>query len=136
MRLASRTIEGRVTGPYVYKGRRWVTIEGPAGKRSMAYARFVLQEHLGRVLEPSEHVDHVDEDRLNDAVGNLQILTNSENAKKSNGPPELVAFDCPVCGAATVKLARFVRNNRRQGKAGPFCGRPCARRWQLGRVGK
>src|SRR4051794_11885562 len=110
-------------------GRNVVNLTWPDGKRSsMTYARFLMQEHVGRVLGDDEHVDHVDDDCTNDVLNNLQILTPSANAEKRNGPMEMVTFMCPMCGTETTKKAREVRHNRKQGKPGPFCGRSCAGR--------
>lgn len=51
---------------------------------SMSYARYLMEDNLGRELLPDEHVDHVDNDPLNDVVENLQILSPAENNRKSN----------------------------------------------------
>ena len=134
MNLRSGTIEGSVTGPYFDSsiGRYVVNITSPDGhRRNMTWARFKLQEHLGRVLLPREHVDHMDDDKLNDDLGNLQILSPVDNALKSTGPAELVHFECPQCGIEATKKARFVRHNHNLGKAGPFCGRRCAGKYSV-----
>lgn len=129
MRLDSKMIEGNVTGPYEYKGRRWVTIERPGYKANMTYSRFLMQEHLGRVLGPEEHVDHVDEDRLNDTIDNYQILSPAENTVKSKGQAAFLDLVCEWCGGGFVRLASLERGNRKKGKFGPFCGRSCAGTW-------
>jgi hypothetical protein len=130
MRLTSRVIAAeKVLGPYWDQalGRRIVTITWLDGHHgNMTYARWLMQEHLGRVLTDDEHVDHVDDDQTNDVLSNLQILTPSANAEKRNGPTEMLSFTCPRCGQPAEKPARFVRHNRKLGKAGPFCGRSCA----------
>ena len=95
----------------------------------MLYSRWLMQEALGRTLGYDETVDHIDEDKTNDALENLQILTRKGNAEKSatfRPGPEYYEFICPVCKQPARKLARFVRHNRNLGKAGPFCGRRCA----------
>lgn len=51
---------------------------------SMSYARWMMTQKLGRRLLPSEHVDHVNDRTLDDRLGNFQILTPGQNAKKSN----------------------------------------------------
>lgn len=131
MRLPSRVLEAKVYGPTLYKDRRYVTIEYDSGtKASMTYARFLMQEHLGRKLDPvTETVDHKDDDRLNDRIENFQLLTVSHNAIKEHGLPEMYDFICPMCDQPAEKLARMVRHNWDLGKAGPFCGRVCAGRW-------
>jgi hypothetical protein len=96
----------------------------------MTYARFLMQEHLGRLLDRDlETVDHIDDDPLNDAIENFQLLTRSENLLKATGPVEMVSFVCPVCDEFSEKKASNVKHNRNMGKAGPFCGRSCAGRY-------
>lgn len=133
IRLNSTMTPGQVHGPYLDKGRgrMIVTIIRPDGsKGSMTYARWLYQEHVQRVLDPEEHVDHIDEDKLNDQIGNFQLLSNLENHRKSRGEPEMVTFLCPTCGVEATKLARMVRHNRKLGRAGPFCGKLCAGKYR------
>lgn len=98
----------RVNGPYVHttgrlRGRQYVNIVRSDGsKTSMLYSRWLMQNHLGRELESWEHVDHIDEDKTNDALENLQILTNKQNAEKYaklKRHRTFLTFVCPeMCG--------------------------------------
>jgi hypothetical protein len=97
---------------------------------SMSYARYLKSVQLGRRLESSEEVDHIDGDRTHDLLANLQILTKSENSKKAGTDPLSKArkeswywFICLHC------LSRFERKKtdshlRRGGKA-TYCGKDC-----------
>lgn len=125
----------KVNGPYTHTtgrlaGRKYVSITYDDGTRtSMLYSRWLMQEHLGRTLLTSEHVDHKDEDPTNDTLNNLQILSLSENSKKSarlRRSITYVTITCPVCGDEAVKQKRHVDHNKKLGKAGPYCGRRCA----------
>lgn len=52
---------------HVYIGRdRWVLKH-----------RKIMQEHLGRELSPLEHIHHIDKNPMNNAIENLQIISNS-----------------------------------------------------------
>lgn len=79
----------RVYGPYLskrgkLKGRRSVIIVRDDGSRfGMLYSRYLMEQKLGRRLRPDEHVDHIDEDKANDSISNLQILSPVEHAIKS-----------------------------------------------------
>jgi len=42
--------------------------------------RYVMEQHLGRKLLHSEEVHHIDHDKLNNAIDNLQIMSASEHA--------------------------------------------------------
>ena len=48
------------------------------------YARYLMAVKLGRFLRKDEQVDHIDNDRTNDVIENLQILSQTENIKKYN----------------------------------------------------
>lgn len=51
--------------------------------RFMLRSRYRMAVKLGRELLETEHVDHYDEDKTNDKIDNLQILTPEENSLKS-----------------------------------------------------
>lgn len=139
----------RVNGPYFNKttGRYFVCIRYEGGRRrTTTYARHVMEQHLGYVLPRSVDVDHIDNDKTNDALENLQVLGKRENIQKHwgpEGPPvkragmpsEIWTFPCPVCSTEVEMLARNVRRMRHRGSRGPFCSKSCAgkdamaRRW-------
>lgn len=43
--------------------------------------REVMEAHLGRKLLPEEHVHHIDEDKANNDISNLEIVSNSQHRK-------------------------------------------------------
>jgi hypothetical protein len=65
-------------------------------KTSTQYARYLLAVSLGRFLTDNEQVDHIDNDKTNNELSNLQILSPKENQWKSNKLPD-VHLTCPVC---------------------------------------
>lgn len=76
----------RVTGPYLNKHqvRYFVTITHlPTGKKTQkTYAKYLMENHLGRQLHKTEEVDHIDRNSMNDVLENLQIFSLSEHQKK------------------------------------------------------
>jgi len=125
----------RILGPYRHKtgqlkGRAYLQIHYCDGsKGTMLYSRYKMEEHLGRRLNKNETVDHIDEDVTNDDLSNLRVVSRSENAKMwaaNNRDIDYTTFICPECGEEAEKETRYVKHNRKQGKAGPFCGRSCA----------
>lgn len=83
----------KVYGPYLAKStakrpgksklRRHVILLYPDGHRkNTSYARWLMEEKLGRELTPAETVDHDDENTLNDNVQNFQIMSHAQNCQK------------------------------------------------------
>ena len=97
-------------------------------KTSLSYARYLMSVSVGRILTDKEFVDHIDENKLNDQISNLQILTQSENNRKHRKcagiKPIRFKFRCPICREI------FVRDRRQShlGKKGFFtaCSRSCS----------
>jgi len=62
--------------------------------------RYVMEQKLGRKLERSEMVHHIDEDTLNNDIANLQIVNASEhhrihNPRRYGNKPKV---ECGYCG--------------------------------------
>lgn len=64
-------------------GRRYVTVVESGEKRTLLLSRFLMEKNLGRRLARTEHVDHVDEDKTNDCLENLQVLSIGDHARKT-----------------------------------------------------
>lgn len=71
-------------------------------RSSTQYARYLLAVKLGRFLTKNETVDHIDGDKTNNSVDNLQILSIGDNIRKSQKKDDYVLV-CPVC------KKRFIR---------------------------
>lgn len=70
-------------------------------KTSMSYARYLMSSHLNKFLSKTEHVDHIDGDKLNDVIENLQVLSPKDNNIKktiqSGKTLMMVEMKCPNC---------------------------------------
>lgn len=62
----------------IHKGYK--EIRCPLSGRFVLEHRYVMAQHLGRPLRQAEHVHHIDGDRTNNALHNLQLVSNSEHA--------------------------------------------------------
>ena len=70
------------------QGRMHITLYKWMGKGNkqkmerMLYARYLLSVQLRRRLTDTETVDHIDGDKTNDSIENLQLLTTTDHIKK------------------------------------------------------
>jgi len=127
----------RVNGPYLYRsgsgiGRKYVTIvyeDGHVG--SKLYSHYLWEQTYGPVPE-GVTVDHIDDDKTNDVIENLQLLSVAENARKAfasgKRKAKMFEFICPVCSNPALKSLPQVLHNWKLGKDGPYCSRQCAGR--------
>jgi len=73
-----------ILGPYEGKdGRKRCVIYYEKGNTpSKALSRVMMEDKLNRILSPDEEVDHKYDDKTNDDINNLQLLTSEENKEK------------------------------------------------------
>lgn len=97
-----------------------------AHRITVSYARYLMSVHLGRILEKTEHVDHVNDDCLDDRIDNFQLLTPLENAAKYAKLLETrrVSLVCPICEQQFVRKLKIVNKTRREGRQ-LCCSRVC-----------
>lgn len=69
----------RYNGGFHFTEGRW-RISTRDGS-SMTYARALMCGHLGRLLEPHEHVHHKNEDPTGDRIQNLELLDIHEHGR-------------------------------------------------------
>ena len=89
-------------------------------RSTISLARYLVSVKERRLLSKDEHVDHIDNDKTNDSLENLQILSPIENHNKSFKVGETYySFTCPVCGID------FKLSARQSHKTNPTCSRKC-----------
>lgn len=107
--------------------RRQIVIKFEDGTTSsMSYARWLMTQHLQRRLLPSEEVDHIDKNQLNDSIESYQILDGTSHRDLDTKRVQLIEIICVRCGKPALKSARYLESNAKQHKAGPFCSKSCA----------
>ena len=67
----------------VYKEKGYFVryISGYNKKGNAKIHRLVMEEHLGRKLKPNEVVHHINEDRTDNRLENLQLMTRGEHSR-------------------------------------------------------
>lgn len=97
-------------------------------KTSTSYARYLMSCSLNRYLTNEEHVDHKDDNKLNDIISNLQLLSPKENNVKKNKNlgivREMLSLICPVCKEEFIKPANQLKTKISNGKI-PTCSKSC-----------
>ena len=115
-------------------GRRCIPIysrvNGEFKSTGMLYARYLKQVELGRFLTKNEIVDHIDSNRLNDNIKNLQVLTVDEHLKKSaqdqNEMAPEIEICCSGCNKEFIRYLRYVRVKLKYSKLNNlFCSPEC-----------
>lgn len=122
----------KVHGPYRRKtdGRQHVIIIYHDGSRkTVSYPKYLTEKRLGRYLEPHETVDHEDGNFYNNDPSNIKVISRSRHSYSHARRVKKENFKCPTCEKTFTiggKRLNDVVQNRKKGKAGPFCGRSCA----------
>ncbi len=114
------------------KQKRWYAILYVKGHTTtMSWARYTMTLHLGKMIDSTLEVDHINGDRSDDRVENLQLLDHAANARKSARPKTLVTLVCPYCKKDFTRP----RNNTHLVKGGnpTHCSRRCATKHQFSR---
>jgi hypothetical protein len=116
-----------VTNP---ENRRNVLLRSKENQTTISYARYLMCVKLGYILSSEYEVDHIDDDKTNDHINNLQVLTKRENQlkeayrQKANKTYYLVA--CAFCDTPFTITERQLKMKLAQNVEYAFCSRSCA----------
>jgi len=100
--------------------------------------RVVMENHLGRLLGPYEVVHHINGDKKDNTITNLEVMSNvdhaSLHAKRTNA---MVLFKCPSCD---IKFSRKKRDSIQKNHRNKFwtCSKSCGAKfaWKIRKVGR
>lgn len=112
---------------YLYKVP---TANSQAKRSTTQYARYLVAVKLGRYLSADETVDHIDEDKTNDDIHNLQLLSRRENSIKNltaTGTSKImVECYCAGCNKLfSVRRGLSILDNAKINSL-PYCSRNCS----------
>ena len=110
---------------YIYQakdGRKSVTLyKNKDESLSMSYAKYLYSSHYEELVDSKYYqVDHIDGNKLNDNIKNLQRISRGYNACKDKKVKEYVELECPICHT----LFLFKKGNLNS-HPNPCCSRRC-----------
>src|SRR5574343_25671 len=85
------------------KMRRWqvhmVNKNDRNDRLTILYSKYVMSVYHGRILSRHEEVDHVDGDKSNDSIENLEIVSRLENCRRyiERNRAKKVCVKCDYC---------------------------------------
>lgn len=114
------------------EGRKRVVLYNPPNQRSgVTYARYLMCIKLGYILPTELEVDHIDNDKTNDNIDNLQVLTKAQNLEKQNlhyltYVQIRCGYHCAYCEFPFIITEREKKMRLAKGQELAFCSRSCA----------
>lgn len=118
-----------VSGPYLSNENRFYVFyyhKINKTREMTLYSRYLMEQKLGRYLDKDETVDHIDRNKLNDSIENLQILTFKEHIKLDSKRvrDKEIELVCVWCKKSFIRMiAREIFTGK---KSGPFCSSICS----------
>lgn len=101
--------------------RRVATLRKPDGTMtSMAYAKYLYTSHYCCDVADGDQVDHINGDKMDDRIENLQVISRNYNNVKNRARKEFILCICSVCGK------EFIIDRRNfPFRSNPCCSRRC-----------
>lgn len=87
--------------------------------------RALMEKKLRRFLKDGEIVHHLDGNKSNDALSNLQVMPSRDHSRlhRRDG---FVWYACNRCSRKRITTRYDLRTRLRRNKLGAFCSRRCA----------
>lgn len=87
---------------------------------SMSYAKYLYTSYYNCDIPKGEEIDHINGDRMDDRIENLQKISKEYNMLKDKKGRIMVEMVCPVCGKKFLFPKRNLSTHPE-----PCCSRHC-----------
>ena len=87
---------------------------------TMSYAKYLYTSYYKEPVEKGYHIDHINGDKTDDRIENLQKISGHYNIVKDHSHRELLLCTCPVCGEEFLFPKRNLSTH-----SNPCCSRKC-----------
>ncbi|MGQ1358361.1 HNH endonuclease signature motif containing protein (plasmid) [Acinetobacter baumannii] len=126
------SVKIEVQNPFNYKrgylrttksGRKLVDlVNSNKDRTTISYARYLMCVKVGYIISSDLEVDHIDGDRTNDELSNLQILSKESHRKKTalSKTRSVTTLICPQCGKEFERFTNLIKKG-----SNPKCSRRC-----------
>lgn len=109
--------------------RNVILFNSDSDRTTVSYARYLMGIKLGYEVPDHLEVDHIDNDKTNDDINNLQLLTPEQNRLKQEYHFTMnqvnLGFHCAYCDTPFILPEREVKERIRTGGELAFCSRKC-----------
>jgi len=99
--------------------RNVVLFNNQSDRTTISYARYLMGVKLGYEVSDHLEVDHKDDDKTNDDINNLQLLTKEENLLKEQ-------YYCAYCTDSFILTEAEVNERLAKNVEMAFCSRSCS----------
>lgn len=101
--------------------RRVATLRKPSGEmHSMSYAKYLYTSYYEIDIPEGEQIDHINGDKMDDRIENLQVISGTYNRQKDHKHKEMIILTCPVCGEEFLFEKRNLSSH-----PNPCCSKRC-----------
>ena len=63
---------------------------------TMSYAKYLYTSYYKEDVDKEYHIDHINGDKMDDRIENLQKISGRYNRVKDKNPREMIILKCPV----------------------------------------